>query len=130
VSAFAANIALRQSTAEVEMSSSIVWFELPAADTDRARDFYGRLFGWHFERFGDDDYHMAAEASGAVYGAPGDKGMLAYFGVDDIDAAIARVRELGGEVGAKQAVPGVGQYAHCSDLDGNRFGLYRQDEPA
>jgi predicted enzyme related to lactoylglutathione lyase len=112
------------------MSSSVVWFELPAADTDRARDFYARLFGWNFERFGDEDYHTTYDASGAVYGAPGEKGLLAYFGVDDVDAAIARVRELGGEAGEKQAVPGVGEYAHCSDLDGNRFGLYRQEGSA
>lgn len=109
------------------MSSSVVWFELPAADSDRARDFYARLFGWSFERFGDEDYHMTYDAGGAVYGAPGENGLLAYFGVDDVDAAIARVRELGGEAGEKQEVPGVGQYAHCSDLDGNRFGLYRQE---
>jgi predicted enzyme related to lactoylglutathione lyase len=110
------------------MSSSVVWFELPAADTDRARDFYARLFGWNFKRFGDDDYHMTSDAGGAVYRAPGERGLLAYFGVDDLDAAIARVRELGGEAGEKQAVPGVGQYSHCSDLDGNRFALYRREE--
>lgn len=113
------------------MSSSVVWFELPAADTDRARDFYARLFGWSFERFGGEDYHTTDVAGGAVYRANGDeKGLLAYFGVDDIDAAMARVRELGGEAGEKQEVPGVGQYAHCSDLDGNRFGLYRQEASA
>lgn len=109
------------------MSSSVVWFELPAADSDRARDFYARLFGWSFERFGDEDYHMTYDAGGAVYGATGENGLLAYFGVDDVDAAIVHVRELGGEAGEKQEVPGVGQYAHCSDLDGNRFGLYRQE---
>lgn len=112
------------------MSSSVVWFELPAADTDRARDFYARIFGWSFEPFGDDDYHMASEAGGAVYGAPAEKGLLAYFGVDDVDAAITQVREFGGEAGEKHDVPGIGQYAHCSDPDGNRFGLYRPDGSA
>ena len=75
------------------MSTSVVWFELPAAETRRAREFYGRLFGWKFEPFGDEDYHITYEAGGAIYGAPGEKGLLAYFGVDDIDAAIARVRD-------------------------------------
>jgi uncharacterized protein len=109
------------------MASSLVWFELPAADTDRARKFYARLFGWSFEPFGDEDYHVTKEAQGAVYGAPGETGLLAYFGVDNVDAAVARVRELGGEAGEKQAVPGVGEYAHCSDPEGNRFGLYRAE---
>jgi len=112
------------------VSKGVVWFELPAADTDRARDFYARLFGWSFEPFGDDDYHVTYEAGGAVYGEPGEKGLLAYFGVDDVEAAVARVRELGGEAGDKEEVPGVGQYAHCSDPEGNRFGLYRQEGSA
>ncbi|MDQ3865603.1 MAG: VOC family protein [Actinomycetota bacterium] len=112
------------------MSSSVVWFELPAADTDRARDFYARLFGWSFEAFGDEDYHVSYEAGGAVSGAPDEKGLLAYFGVDDIDAAIARVRELGGEAGGKQVEPGVGEYAHCNDPEGNRFGLFRPEASA
>ena len=109
------------------MSSSLVWFELPAEDTGRAREFYTRLFGWNFEPFGDDDYHVTYEARGAVYRAPSEKGILAYFGVDDIDAAIARVRELAGEAGEKRDEPGVGEYAHCSDPEGNRFGLFRRE---
>ncbi len=108
------------------MSSSVVWFELPAADTQRARDFYGRLLGWTFEPFGDDDYHMASEAGGAIYAAA-ENGLLAYFGVDDIDAAVARVRELGGEAGPAEELPGIGRYAHCTDSEGNRFALHQQD---
>ena len=109
------------------MSSSVVWFELPAADTQRARDFYARLLGWTFEPSGSDDYHMASEAGGAIYGAPGEKGLLAYFGVEDIDAAVARVRALGGEAGTTEEVPGIGRYARCADTEGNPFALYQQD---
>jgi predicted enzyme related to lactoylglutathione lyase len=112
------------------MSSSVVWFELPAADTARTREFYARLFGWNFEPFGDEDYHVTYEARGAVYGAPGETGLLAYFNVDDIDDAIARVRELRGEAGEKRDEPGVGQYAHCSDPGGNRFGLLSREASA
>jgi predicted enzyme related to lactoylglutathione lyase len=109
------------------MSSSVVWFELPAADTQRAREFYGRLLGWTFEPFGSDDYHMASEAGGAIYSAPGEKGLLAYFGVNDIDAAVARVRELGGKAGTTEELPGIGRYAHCTDSEGNPFALHQQD---
>jgi len=31
--------------------ASIVWFEIPADNVDRARTFYGKLFGWKIERF-------------------------------------------------------------------------------
>ncbi len=109
----------------VETTGKVVWFELPAADTQRAQKFYGQLFGWQFERFGEDDYHMTYDAGGAIYGAPGGNGLLTYFGVGDIDAAVERVRELGGESGEKREIPGVGRYAVCTDSEGNAFGLYQ-----
>lgn len=105
--------------------SKIVWFELPAEDSERARGFYGQLFGWQFQPFGEQDYHMTYEGEGAIYGAPGKKGLLPYFGVGEISAAIGRVRELGGEAGESQEIPGVGVYAQCTDTEGNPFGLYQ-----
>ena len=103
-------------------TGKLVWFELPSADTEKARDFYGGLFGWTFESFGGQDYQMTS--GGAVYNDPSSSGLMAYFDVDDIDAAAARVQELGGIAGDKQQIPGVGSYVRCADLDGNKFGLY------
>jgi uncharacterized protein len=109
-----------------ETAGKIVWFELPAADTGRAQDFYGKLFGWQFQPFdGPGEYHMTYEGGGAIQPANGNKGALVYFGSDDIDASIARVRELGGEASDKQEIPGVGLYAQCTDSEGNPFGLYQ-----
>ncbi len=31
--------------------ASIVWFEIPADNVERAKTFYGKLFGWKIERF-------------------------------------------------------------------------------
>jgi predicted enzyme related to lactoylglutathione lyase len=107
--------------------SQIVWFELPAEDTRRAQAFYGRLFGWQFEDFeGPVEYHMASEAGGAIFPANGEKGPVVYFGVDDVEAARERVRELGGQAEDKQEIPGVGAYAHCTDTEGNPFSLFQQ----
>ena len=109
-----------------ETAGKIVWFELPAANTTRAQDFYGKLFGWTFQPFdGPMEYHMTHEAGGAIQPANGRKGPLVYFGSDDIDASIARVRELGGEASDSQEIPGVGRYAQATDTEGNTFGLYQ-----
>jgi uncharacterized protein len=109
-----------------ETAGKIAWFELPAEDTKRARTFYGQLFGWQFQAFeGSDDYFMTYEGGGAIHQAEGRTGLLVYFGTDDIDAAVARVRELGGEASDKQVIPGVGHYSQCSDTEGNPFGLYQ-----
>jgi uncharacterized protein len=38
-------------------AGSIVWFEIPADHPERAKKFYGSLFGWKIEKFpGADDY--------------------------------------------------------------------------
>src|SRR6266853_4025973 len=37
--------------------ASIVWFEIPADNVERAKKFYGALFGWKIEKFpGMTDY--------------------------------------------------------------------------
>ncbi len=113
-----------------EAAVTVAWFEVPAADTQRARDFYGHVFGWRFEPDAGEDYHVTYDGGGAIHGARAETGLMVYFGADDIDAAIARVRDLGGEAGEKRVEPGVGDYAHCSDPDGNRFGLFRGDGSA
>ena len=113
------------SEAATETTSRIVWFGVPATDTQRAQDFYGRLLGWQFERFGDEDYYVSQEAGGAIHAAPDRNGVLTYFGVADVDAAADRVRELGGEADEADEMPGVGRYAECRDTEGNLFGLYQ-----
>jgi len=108
-----------------ETAGKIVWFEVPAADTQRARGFYGELFGWSFESMdGPTEYHLTYEGGGAL--APGEpNGILPYFGTADIDASLARVAELGGTAGTRQEIPDTGSFAVCADSEGNPFGLYQ-----
>ena len=110
-----------------ETTGKVVWFELPAEDIARAREFYGRLFGWQFQAFeGMPEYQMTYEGGGAIQPGNGQKGPLVYFGTDDIDASVARVRrDLGGEASEPHEIPGIGRYATCTDSEGNPFGLYQ-----
>jgi hypothetical protein len=49
-----------------EIAGKVVWFELPAKDTKRAREFYGQLCGWQFQVFeGTTEYYMTYEGGGA-----------------------------------------------------------------
>jgi predicted enzyme related to lactoylglutathione lyase len=79
------------------MSGEINWFELPAADTAKARAFYGGLFDWGTSEFGGD-YHLIENGPvGAI--APREDEFTysrVYFATDDIDTSVARVHELGG----------------------------------
>jgi uncharacterized protein len=118
------------------MPGQIVHFELPSAETDRAAGFWGGLFGWQIgpSAMEGHDYRMF-QASDSLGGAvmPSDKagqGPIVYFDTDDIDASIAKVRELGGTAGDKQPVPTHGWFAACTDTEGNAFSLWQADENA
>ena len=79
------------------MSGQINWVELPAADTARARAFYGSLFGWGTSEFGGDYHVIANGPAGAI--APRGDGFThprVYFGTGHIGASAKHVRELGG----------------------------------
>jgi uncharacterized protein len=108
--------------------SQVVWFELPAHDTERAKKFYTELFGWQFKPFaGSASYLVSDEAGAAIYPAKGaDRGPLVYFAATDLDKELARIRQLGGKPGEKQETPTVGFYAHCRDTEGNPFSLIQR----
>jgi uncharacterized protein len=115
------------------MEGQLVHFELPAKDSARAREFYKSLFGWKFEDWsGPVEYHMLRgnEPGGAIYPSDeqGGSGPIVYFGTSDIDASVARVRELGGEAGDKQPIPTIGWFAQCQDSEGNDFSLFQADD--
>jgi uncharacterized protein len=117
------------------MPGQIVHIEIPADDTAQAREFWGPLLGWQFEAFpGPSEYHMTRideTTGGAITNMePGKRGMRAYFDVDDIDAGVARVKELGGDAGGKMPVPGMGWFSTCRDPHGNEFGLWQNDTDA
>ena len=112
------------------MAGKLVHFELPAADAARARGFWSGVFGWEFGDPMGAEYWMTRtgeEQGGAIY--PADHtGLLAYFDSDDIDATLAKIREAGGTADDKQPIPHVGWFAHCTDTEGNRFGVFESDE--
>ena len=93
------------------MAGEIVHFEVPAADPDRASAFWSGVFGVEIgpssmEGF---DYRMfkPAEAQGGAI-MQSDKagsGLIVYHDTSDIEASVAKVRELGGQADDKQPVP-------------------------
>ena len=119
------------------MPGKIVHIEFPSADSDRAQGFWNGLFGWSFGDSGmpEMDYRMADLGDGvgaAIYSAesqpPGHA--FYYYDTDDINASIARIRELGGKADDRQPVPGHGWFAVCADTEGNDFRLWQQDSGA
>ena len=118
------------------MAGQPVHFEIPADDTAKGRAFWSGLFGWEFgESYpGPSEYFMTRigdQAGAAITNMePGKQGIRSYFDTDDVNAAAAKVRELGGEAGDPAPVPSMGWFAVCKDPNGNEFGLWQNDESA
>jgi predicted enzyme related to lactoylglutathione lyase len=116
------------------MAGNVIHYEISATDVDRAQRFWNGVFGWEFGAsvMPDGEYRMArtSEQAGAALmpGEPGHPNV--YFDVDDIEASLAKVRELGGEGDEKQPVPQMGWFAACKDSEGNAFHLWQTDSNA
>ena len=128
------------STQTKPTSHSIVWFEIPADDVERAKSFYGELFGWKIERFpGPMEYwHIDTGGSDDTPDGgllkrqnPGQQGITNYIGVASVDESAVKVEKLGGKICmAKTAVPEMGYFAICQDPENNVFALWEGNENA
>jgi predicted enzyme related to lactoylglutathione lyase len=116
-------------------------FEIPVDDPDRAERFYRELFGWTFQSYEGAPSYYGMTTTGPDSEAPGINGALFQrvpdsaitltMSVDSIEAAVDKAVGLGAQViQAKAPVPGVGYFATLQDTEGNKFGLFVNDETA
>jgi len=116
------------------MGKKIVHVEFPAQDLERGKTFWEGVAGWSLNDAGmpGGQYLMFQEGDqgGAVFSMEGATGTTIYLGSDDIDADLAKVRDLGGSTEDKQPIPSIGWFARCKDSEGNEFSLYQSDENA
>jgi uncharacterized protein len=123
--------------------SKVVHFEIPADDLDRAKNFYGSVFGWELRTTpmngGEytsvmttdvDEQTQQPTEPGAING-----GMflrdervtspVITIDVDGIDDALKQIEAEGGStVTPRTAIPGMGAFAYFKDPEGNVLGLW------
>jgi predicted enzyme related to lactoylglutathione lyase len=122
--------------------NSVVHFEMPFEDRERAAKFYQSAFGWEIQKLGPEmgNYVLATTTesdqkgpkkpgaiNGGLFEKQPDRPMQhpsVVVAVDDIKKAIQKVTASGGKVlGDPMEIPGVGQYASITDTEGNRVGV-------
>lgn len=109
------------------------WIDLAVPDPQRARRFYGELFGWEFvDTGGGFAVATLRGAAVAMVGPqlladdPGGGAWRTYLAADDVDLAAARVREAGGRLlGEPFDVPDQGRSASAVDALGVAFGIWQ-----
>jgi uncharacterized protein len=107
------------------MSGELVYFVVPARDAERAKAFYGELFGWGFATGNvPGGFHIQGSTPpGGLSGGGEGSSPSVYFSVDDIDAAVARIRELGGRAGDPEEIES-GYMSSCEDDQGTSFNIW------
>ena len=126
-----------------------IHFEIQADDLERAKAFYGDVFGWTFEDYGQFtggpywgvvtgpegepgiNGGLMPRAAPAASPGSGATGAVLTMGVEDFDAAAARIEAAGGRVALpKTALTGMAWQGYFVDTEGNTFGIHQPDESA
>ncbi|WP_071394732.1 VOC family protein [Bacillus tuaregi] len=127
----------------------LIHFEIHVENMDRARNFYGDVFGWTFQDWseyagmpyfgvvtGSDD---ELGINGALMQRQGPapepnqalNGYACTIGVEDYDSIEAKILEHGGKLALpKYALPGMAWQGYYIDTEGNIFGIHQPDENA
>ena len=128
------------------MSHTVVHFEIPADQPERAAEFYRELFGWKIEHMGGPmDYWLVNTVPTDAEGRPSEPGVngglmrrmmpeqtpVNYISVENVDQFARKAESLGAKVVApKTPVPGMGWFAQLTDTEGNIFAIWQHDPAA
>jgi predicted enzyme related to lactoylglutathione lyase len=121
---------------------NLAYFEVPAGDLKRAKQFYEGLLQWEFTKAENPDIKMeywmintgpveeGTVNMGGIYLRPGPMtGILTYIKVAQIDRVLEKVEKLGGRiVNPKMSVKGVGVMATILDTEGNMVSLWEPEQ--
>ncbi len=122
----------------------VVHFEIPVTNLEKARSFYGPIFGWTLQDWTmpDGSMHIGVHTTPIdektrVPKEPGAiNGMIQMrnatiktptfaVNVDSIDDRVAKITNAGGKVvQPKVDIMGMGYYCYVADPDGNIIGLW------
>ena len=116
-------------------TGTFLWDELLTEDIEDAKRFYRDVFGWTaadmdvgpgpYTMFSVDDVQTAGGMTKPAED-PGPSRWWPYMATEDVDATVARAKELGGMVFLEgMDVPTVGRIAVLGDPTGATFGIYK-----
>jgi uncharacterized protein len=111
--------------------ASVEHFEIPADDLARAQAFYGEVFGFTFDDWGDGNIMLRTGSSDGIDGDIHQRGPVAHptvvITVDDLETTLEAVVAGGGaQVGEIESMGESARYVYVKDSEGNVIGLYSE----
>jgi uncharacterized protein len=117
-----------------------VWHELHTNDRPKAIKFYSQMMGWEIQdvpmgpgepyglcKMNGKDFAGITRSKAPAHVPPH---WIPYLAVEDVDAAAARVKELGGKIlGAPMNIPNVARFAVVADPQGAAFCVHKHGTP-
>ena len=113
------------------MANPVAWFEVTGPDGAVLQSFYSQLFDWKIDASNPMSYGMVEPSEGGIGGgvaggADSPAAVVFYVSVPDLQAALDRAGQLGGEtITPPMDVPGGPTIAFLRDPAGNRIGLMK-----
>jgi predicted enzyme related to lactoylglutathione lyase len=113
--------------------SKVVHFEIPTDNPEKCMDFYSKIFGWKFNRFGEEQYWLVDAGPKEEYGIGGaimkknhpDQPLTNAINVESINETAEEIKKHGCElVVPKTEIPNMGWFAYFKDPDNNIMGLW------
>jgi predicted enzyme related to lactoylglutathione lyase len=119
----------------------VIHFEIVTDIPERLMKFYKEVFGWEFKKWdGPQDYWFVKTGEDSQPGINGgltpkkdqQSGRVTNsIDVPSVDDFSKKISTSGGKiVRPKMAIPGIGYFALCEDIDGNSFGIIQFDRNA
>jgi uncharacterized glyoxalase superfamily protein PhnB len=104
-----------------------MYFTFQVPDDERAKTFYGAVLGWQFTPGSQATaWNFSGPGlEGGLWGGDRQTGWKLMYAVDNLEAALTRVREQGGRTGEVENHP-YGTTADCTDDQGIEFWLWQQ----
>lgn len=131
------------------MANRIVHFEIHSGDIERAKKFYGAVFGWDFPLWMEQPPYWGVMTAPQDSSEPGiNGGLMERMGtappigapvngfvctvqVDNYDEIHDRIMAAGGTVALpKMALVGMAWQGYYIDTEGNIFGVHQADPDA
>ena len=121
---------------EIPAHGAFCWNELGTKDLGSAKNFYTQLFGWELKESDAagmvyNEIMVKGKPSGGLYQMGPEYGdapshWMPYVAVDDVEAAVKRVEELGGKVCVPPTdIPNTGRFSVITDPTGATLSIIK-----